>query len=916
MRRGRSAQRPTGLAVLVLCLIAPAVSGATGAPTAAQKTTRFDPIEHLDGWEEAYYSEWSDLYPLARFEERRGESLDARGLAELRAEWKEAVARVRERLDALAEDPVGLARFRLERVVQDQRHLATLRLAHHDEEPLLLVVQKPRGSDVGHTEREAALWRGRLDPVLSRFAALEELADLPPRADAAQLAVVVLAGAEDFAAYRRAALPHATPDLLPRYDADLRAAVVYDGAPDRTAEEAFAGELIQSRYAGGDVAPLGHWLLHGLAAFLARGEGEPDPERLRAWLAAVAEAGDARWAHVRSIAEVPELDTEDQLLAFLRGRVLQRGVPAPDYAAAVASFRQQSALLFRFLATGEEGAYRDALLRATRDQLAGRGGRRSLSEAFGAVRPATIDWQFRRWAIEEHARAWPEAELAPELLLEHRDPEAPSTWLPAQAQAQAERGASAELSAQEAFALDDVPPRTRLALALCRAREGAVEEALADLGALGPLPGERDLAELVERERERLAAWARLRDAYLARLRDSGEKLRLERPDGRILAEVKAVEAGQVILAENRTGVERLPLAEIPPADLADRLGRSTDGLAPAWVLAYGYALGGDPDWRKLLRGEAGQERAEEALREDVEGELPELLSLGEAARRLLDLVRGPRPTTAGEAERRLSALRAVRERDFGHGWVQEQRPVLRKLAREACEAIFAERGAAAALRGKVQATADGGLRVTYEFDDADELLDFRSGGPLADVHQHYPKLSRDEQVSFRAEGGDLLAQGRAQLVHVARFSPPYEVRWDFTFGRAADAAGDTWILNGGLCGDGTRNFVWAINRQDLEAWEARNRRLAEPAERALMDGQKSYEMSLALSADGRADSACWGDPQQTLATRGLDHARGFLWLHSDNAVRVHRFAVQGRLDERALRELREAWIESRLSDL
>lgn len=798
--------------------------------------------------------------------------------------------------------------------------------------PYLFLIQKPALEEPAYAARVAAHHALLLDPALEAF---ERLVIRPlgligrdlVRDPSAQFLVVILASEGDYANYLAGigGFPH--HGVSSSYDPELDAAVLHEspsGTPRapaeraRSARHALTHVLEQSHASGVGRTPPRVWLFEGLATFLAGIEPErkialvPDPATL---VELAREAGDVSFGPLalRSLEEMFAIEEGARVAAYLRAE--RPAIPSADPARLARAFERQAGLLVFYLHEGEGGRLRPSLHQLLFKAFRGEPGS-ALRDAFMAQASPTLEQDFRRWLIQAIGRARPGQTIPVETLL-GRTPSEVSAAIAAP-EVNAAPALPDLASARAALHLEDARPAERFALALWNVRQGRADEGRAELEHLlaGELAGDfsGDLRARIEREAARLAAWITARDEFLQHLIASQQDLELMHDGKRVrvkLARIEGDTEGDIqertlCFLPGRSGLERLPLDALEPLALAQQM----DAERAGWIRAYGYVVSGDERGKRLLKNDPPEARA---LREEA-GEYAAILRTGELATLLLELAARPEARTPAEAEHWLADLAALRVDGAGLELVERKGRALRDLGAEIAGALFDLQTPWSQLHGRIEPGDVPGdvsgeesiLRVTYEFDDPAELLDFEPVSYLE--HYREEALEGEHADAFALEQGELRGSGAACLRSLFDVGAPLHVRYVLALDEPATGC---W-LNLGILDDRKQHFAWALDFHHLQVWGPTGESAAH-AENPLYYAGRDYTVE--LHADGtRVTLTCDGVQQQELPNAGLRSGALFLWLHCASRARIERLEIRGRFGSRPPSRLRQAWIERELA--
>jgi len=914
-------------------------------PAAAQGRVTFDRRAHLEAYEEIALSEFADLYDVEPFVREEGKSVDPARLEELKRAWAAERARVEALLAAERAEPRRWALFRLERALARHAFFSRISWTRLDDVGGFVVyVQDPKKDDPEYAPRVARENAARLVGLRHHFHdAYVVPAGLVRRDDFGAEVLFVLASSADLSTYARLTGASSHYRAWSYYDGKLRAAVLFEDPfdkritkeeKDRAARHAYAHLMLHAHEAGQRVPAQEDWLREGLASALAdlvQDESghwvAPDPPReaVRA-LVAVTQSRDTVLTHFRRLADLCGLPTHRHVSARAWADAKQAGRDPRrlDMDELTMSHWRESALWVDFLQRGERRA---GFLRLLGDELRGEGGAEACRRAFPDAASGALDRAFLEHLLAEHRRQLPDVAIDPSAIEAVLQQDAALAPAPAKEGAPA-RAAAAD-AAEEGQALApvrpvepadlaprDLAPEAELALCLDLARRGRTREAQARLaealtGALANTLEAAARARL-ERARDQVGAWNRLRAAWYAGLAARGESQRFEHDGKAVRAAIERVEDGVLILAENRAGLRTIVLDQVDPIELAKGMGREGEALPDGWARALPYALAGDKKAARMLDGKGA---AAEALAADLAGDLPALLARGVPLGELLELSRAPIPPDPAGCEEVLARLAGI---VTGHGEQPEIAallPELRGYARRALEVVFEREGAPQLVAGKWEALPERRVRLTYEFDDPSELLDFVPDDEYLASRRAVLGSLRGGPGEVEVTGGALFGTGSKLLRHRLGFQAPISVRYDELF-ELTDAVRDPEVAYSavGICDDGRGNHAAAYGLQHLEVFEGKRPTSANPGEPTMFTIGATYALELAHDGAGKVTLSLGGLVQQELPT-SLTRGGVFLLFHTDMSVRIRRLVIEGALDEEALAKARAAWIEDRLAE-
>jgi hypothetical protein len=780
--------------------------------------------------------------------------------------------------------------------------------------PILLVVQKPprerpnyEGSIAGFYLR----WIEALERIfVERYAqpfGLERVEGRPP------YAVCALLSEGDLLNYHRSSGVPGDDTYWAYFDHELEIVVVngdLGSAPAirlrRAALAAFVQAMLHAHYRGPRALPPSAWLVGGLADHLAYHLGSMvetlqerriDPEWTQL-LARAARASDVRGAVLLPISELLTIQKDSQYWPLVRAKAKALGLPTPSEAYRY-TYLAQAVVWMHFLDQAEEGRYRPAFGAFLKSALSGDAGPQAFRRAFGDADLGELDRAVLRFAVQHHLRANPGTPFDLAVIDKlFRDPVV---------------AVAPELEAKESsagLAPDAGDLQVQHALALRRVLRGDLDGGLARLVELveqargGPLEGR------IGRDRERTAGFARLRDAWLEELIESGAKLSFERNGRKISARVQAIEDGGLRLETTRGEVEKLSLSELEPYEIARQMGRKQADSEDGWLRIWAYVLAGDARWEKLLKGRT---QGESLLRADAQEWYPGLLRMGEAAE-LLEELAGLKADAAPELVlARVREMKPFEDLEL----VARRKAALRELAAGALERSFDPQAIDGLLAGRLERLGEGRVRLTYEFDDPREREDFvLVPGYLTGWREAQGALAlKPEDFHIAVEDGELAALGQSGLACKVRFGTPFVARYVLRIDVPQMESPQVYFALMAL-DDGRENQVACVGLGGLHAWDAsREHHVTEYLPPEMYSPGRAYEFELRI-AGGRAQSFRDGQPMRNIDAGSLQEGRVIAFVHSDARIRFDRLEIEGQLGERAVNELRADWVESQLAEL
>ena len=904
----------------------------TAAPAAQDRPT-FDPSRDLEGFEAAYASEFREFYGLDEYSALVGNELTPAELEAVRARWKASResgdAKVRELSADPAERSAWLLRHRLGR----SSYFSKVTLLEDRSVPgFVLLVQRPPKDVPDYAAKLAARhgpWLAKIDELFDAGYAKPLGLERPPTH--ALWSVGMLASRGDYHNYWRIHPNPCTNEGWACYDTKLGLVVGYEdpfqagGSPADVRYallHAAVREMIFAYSTARDGRPWAMWLEEGLASYLAYHEGLAptclSERRIRPSMLEVvvryAQDPVLRDQVLHPIEVLASFREPEQLDRLVTQRAEEAGVARPNENDVVLGFYGQSALWIHFLHHARDGALREKFLQYLKWALSANGGDDALRVALGEPDLAALDREFFRWVFEEHRRAFPQKPadasvidtlfLARPAAAEDEEDEEEETEAAA-------AGAPTPPFSPSVLAIAPQEAEARHGLALLQARAGRIEDAIATLEALvGAQPAPVD-ADRAAREIERLRQLALLRDGFLESLVRSGTKWSVEHGGKKILASVKGVEGGFVALAENRAGVERIPLAAIDPVEIAREAGeRAEQGRSEPWARSYAYVLGGDSRWEKVLKLDSD---AAKSLRDDARSWIPRAMRAGRAAERLQRLADAGLPADAAAGRAATDAIRALITESSDLPVVQTRSGDLRRLATAAIDATLAETHPASFLHGTWRDLGDGRTSIAWEFESEAEAGDFvKTSGYMAEWRRILlSDVGTEAESSWTVREGSFQGVGAACYRLPIAFSAPIAIRYQLRILDASEKEKDQANFTVGFCDDRKDDQVLVINFGDLYVRNGpkqskKSKSASEPFSYFLEtdyafdvqhDGQK-----IAVTLDGA--------PRSETAALGRTSGGVFLWFHTTMPVSIARFEIEGKIDPASIVDLRRARVE------
>lgn len=530
--------------------------------------------------------------------------------------------------------------------------------------------------------------------------------------------------------------------------------------------------LVHAHSNGGVSALDEEFFISGVAGYLCEdlgatpdtlGNCKPPPRLLAALVNALAQPESA-YACILRLDELAEHASWERYWKLTEARASGLSAQLGD-AVAGQSFHAQGVLWTHFLMDGHQGRDRARFLAYLRHALEGKGGGATLRGAFEGVSMDALAREFLAWAVALDA-ANRKSPTLPAGTLEglFRGPPTRAASAPPAADsnpapnAKASSGFDVERLRTPVDELD-----TRHGIALARAAQGHLREAISRISELAPLAKEASERDRLERERERLVALDAMRARILDERIAAGKKLQFQLPDKKLVASVRAVEGEWLLLGENRLGLERLPLSDFS----LELLARELPSPAPeAWLKPYLQLLAGSGRVVKL----PSEERELADLRADAQ-QISARLQSGLVAFEFEALAQQGVPSEVASAR---DAVEAVRKLLATHGQtplVRARRAALRDYASAVLGAAMQVEQVSELFGGRCELLPDGQVTWTLQFDDEAEAGVFT---PIPDGWQNlreyicFGRASIEPKLEFKS--GGLAVRGSGAWVSPAAF--------------------------------------------------------------------------------------------------------------------------------------------------
>ena len=553
----------------------------------------------------------------------------------------------------------------------------------------------------------------------------------------------------------------------------------------------FVGSLVHAYSPGSTGAVDQEFLVSGIAGYLCEDLGaapetlgacKPPPRMLAALVKTLARP-EAAYSCLLQLDELADHASWERYWKLTDKRARDLQAKLGDYDAAEA-FHSQGVLWTHFLMDGQQGRHRARFLAYLKHALEGRGGAATLRGAFESVPVEQLSREFLAWAVllDEAQRKAP---AVPPGTIEGMFKGPPVTKKPAPEGATPAPAPAAV--APKGFDVQRLRTpageiETRHGLALARAATGHLGEAtrqVADLLPLAQDPSERDR---LERERTRLAALDATRTTILKERIASAKKLQFSLPDKKLVVNVRALEGEWMLMAENRQGVERLPLSDFSLELLAKEL---PNPAPEAWMKPYLQLLTNPGKPAKI----PAEDRALTDLRADA-AQVADRLTQGLAALEFEALADRGVPLDTMAALDAVDALRKLLATHARSPLVLARREVLRDYARAALGAALRIQDVASLFGGQIELLPDGQVTWTLPFEaESDTALFTPIQGGWESLREYIGKGRVPIEPKLEPRDGAMAVRGSGAWVSPAAFRSVSSARvrgkhtWDANVG-------------------------------------------------------------------------------------------------------------------------------------
>lgn len=799
---------------------------------------------------------------------------------------------------------------------------------------LALFLQQPQVPSEGWSSRLAAAelpWfvqaEKRFGELFARPTGIERRPDVPVSV------VCCLQTAGDYANYAEKLTLTSINAPAAHFDRKQRWTVTYESggklSPGRRRSlqvAEFLRSLVHAHYSGTDGEPEQDFFVMGLAGYMTEDLGSgpssvgacmPPSHATRAVVDVLCDPT-AAFTYLFQLEELCDNPTWPRYFGYADRRADVVGGSVNERMA-LEAFHGQAVLWTHFLMDAKEQRYRTRYLEYLKQLLTGKGLTSTLRGAFSGVNFDELGREFLTWvvaadAVHRKPPAMPPGSIeslfgGPPLV------KAPAGVTSAPAETPAERPAKLPTSppapaatARPAFdtgllrvAADDV--RARHGMALVRAASGHLGEAVQRLSDLVSTATDESEKARLERDHARLVALAATRLAILEERRSSGKKLQFSLLDRKLSVGVRGLEGDWILLAENRQGIERLPLSDFS----LELLSKELPSPAPtAWMKPYLLWLSGDP--------RAPKAPLEGAALADYRADAPELaqrLQLGRTGAELEALADRGLPTEVNMAKDACDALEQMLTVHRGSPLLEARREALIGYARAIYALAFEPSRIAELWGGTIEPLGEGKVRWTLDFEDPAQAATFtlRPNG-WKDLRGRLSVGAQPIAPKFAVNAGRLEVRGSGVWLSEASFLSISSARYGgrHTWQDSDDGFPDFYLLLGFR---DPLSYVALTTQPNLVIFDAQAKVFERKSRDSEIYPDTSYEAWLEHDATG------WVASSQGYSARAPDVVSGAgrvgIFAHYAGEFRLDQLSVTGQPD---LGQAAARWAEQKCSRL
>lgn len=657
---------------------------------------------------------------------------------------------------------------------------------------------------------------------------------------------------------------------------------------------AFVHSLQQAYGIGKDRLPGPEWFVEGMAVYLSmtpasKPEDLRVPKLLPLLLDHAVETQQVGGLTNFALLPLEQLLAPDGRTSFRKDYRERR----EDYWKYMGTLAIQCGMLVQFLNEADGGLKRAAFDTYAKHALTGRGaGSKTAAAAFGDLKE--LDKKFWEFLFAQYKETHPKFNAK---RVEAARPVAGTKPITAAALPQ---------FLPEYLALESTENEALLGIALWKAQQGRLAPAIAQLDAILQ-QGESAQATI---ERKRLADLLELRDSYFAHLIETGTKLRLEYEGKKLMAVATRLEEGIVHFAENRRGIEQLPVESLNLVELCSTMSREKPKFGDPLVRAYPLALAGD----KRLVKRLSRIDDDGGLKADAEA-LIGYIALGEVARHISALA----SYSVDEIDSTSSItiiehIKAVIPHINFMDFVGVRKARLEAFAALAYETRLEAQTIESLLEGKVDRLGNERLRITYDFSDPAQLDDFVQDLDFKKAHREVlpPTGIAESDEYCLVRGNRLTFHGRASLQHPLFFQGPQSVEYTFRYDSIPlGASGTLSSLMVGMCSDGQSSGVYNFNFGGLYAYDEQSGHQTEVDLTAGNGYYQHVDYRFQLVHDGT--NMTWylnGQSKGSIACGPLNSGEMFVLVHSNFPIAMKTLILEGTVTVSGTDRLRANWVK------
>lgn len=898
----------------------------------------FDPVKHLDGFEACYDGEYYDIYDFQPFEEKQNKLVKQAELDDLRRRWRQERERVQKEIanpDAKNAHDTKMALRNFERNLINHPFFRKIDYKKVEKLPFVFFVQDPpkeAPNYYGRVVNKFTPWLRELEGIFK--ASYVEPLKLKRNEEHRFYAIAILATksyyTDEYATAVREPGPYPSGA---HYDPKLRLAVTYEDPftplnVDRERRRAILHEFIHALqdayYSGHGEMPSPIWFTEGLAEYWTRGQAdtvealrEPtiDNQQLDAFVRL--RSSEEGRIYLNNVKDLVTANGPGYMAVIRRAQQRMRSVlegaglaPVAFPDTAIKCFYVQSSLFMHFL----HARHKPALMRYVTEVMKGESGWKAFAAAFESAAEA-LDGDFTSYVENHH----PDVQLPtgrqarPAILVR---PAAPRATQPARPKAEEEEHkydpGELKLVAKEW--------KAQLAVAIHLGRLGRLEEAVARLDQLQRATEDRTASQRVERELGRLKGIVQFRDTFLKEA--TGRIVKFEIDGEQYRGRLEEESEGVIYLGRDR---REIPLAKLDTSNLHEEAKKlkKFKSVRYRWTDAYLRLLNGESqhEVKRYLKAREYDPAKVKELRADL-ASYEELRALGETAFLVDSLSQNKPPQEEGRRgasaafDRLQSLLGCHGETEL----VRKRKSELKSYA----EALLAVRfdptsKECLGINGEMQRLDDGRFRFTYSFKSLAQAKDFMPEAGYLNEWRRFlvnnselPEIPLTGKSAFVLRGNAFEGVGATCYRHAIPFAAPFRVRYTLSFGRGRE--GERFLFVLGLCDDGSGHNVRCTQWGELMAFDGQIPEQAMGTGLKLFPGQSfHYE----VKHDGNTIEYLAGKSKARLTSPGsLKQGSIFLWIHSNISVRIVELEIEARLDETALGDVKQRWINTRLDQL